>query len=180
MRFPIITNPEDSETKELYQEIVDSGFGMEYPINWFTSQSIRPDILKSTWALTKGILVEGQLPATVRQMIAMAISKQNSCRYCEVTHTGALGAMGVPQEQIISCASDPEMADVPSPHREIIQFAIKAAGNPNSITTADYETLREVGVTNEEIMEAGMMAAFTNFINTWADLSGIPVDGESE
>lgn len=178
MRFPIVNDPKELEMQDLYQEIVDSGFGAEYPINWFTSQGLRPDILKATWGLAKGILVDGQLPATVKQLIAMSISKQNSCRYCEVTHTGALGAMGVPAEQIHSCASDPNMTEIPNPHREIIQFAVKASQNPNSIQDTDYAKLRDVGVTDEEIMEAGMMAAFTNFINTWADLSGIPVDGE--
>jgi len=178
MIFPLVSNPEDKELQDLYQEIIDFGFGNEFPINWFTSQTSRPDILKSTWNLTKNVLIQGLLPASVKQMIAMSISKQNSCRYCEVTHTGALSAMGVPKEQIISCASDPDLLEIPSPHREIIQFAVKAAGDPNSIVPADYDKLKEIGFTKEEILEAGMMAAFTNFINTWADLSGIPLDQE--
>lgn len=178
MLFPLINEPKDQDTQTLYQEIVATGFGKIYPLNWFTSQASRPDILRATWGLVKGILVNGHLPNSVKEMIVMVISKQSSCRYCEVTHTGALSAMGIPKEQIESCVSDPELLDVPSPHREIIQFAMKASVNPNSITAEDRDQLVALGVTNEEIIEAGMMAAFSNFINTWADLSGIPVDGE--
>lgn len=55
------------------------------PVNWVTSQAGRPDILAATWAFTKGTLMHGQLPPTVKQMIAMVIAMQNDCRYCEVS-----------------------------------------------------------------------------------------------
>jgi uncharacterized peroxidase-related enzyme len=134
--------------------------------------------LEGTWELVKRILIEGQLPATVKQMIAMTISMQNNCRYCSVTHTHALETMGVPKEVIDTCATDPSLSQLPELHRAILRCALKAAREPNAITDADYQTLRENGLRDAEIMEVAMMAAFMNFINTWADVSGIAVDGE--
>ena len=29
-------------------------------------------------------------------------------------------------------------------------------------------------------MEAAMIGAFANFINTWADVSGIPIEGQAD
>ncbi len=179
-KVPVVDAEDAQELGSLYSEIVDNGFGATEPINWFTAQSCRPDILEATWALAKGVLIEGELPGTLKQMTAMAISLQNECRYCAVTHTGALEAMGVPDQVIVSCASDPDMADVPEPHRSAVRFALKAARAPNSVTDQDLERLTAVGLSRGEILEVAMMAAFTNFINTWADVSGIPVDGESE
>ena len=59
----------------------------------------------------------GVVPSTVKQMILMAIAMQNDCQYCSVVHTNALEAMGVPTEVIQSCASDPELMQVPPPQR---------------------------------------------------------------
>lgn len=180
-RFPSLSSSDaqdaNAEVAALYDEIIAAGFGATEPINWFSSQSSRPDLLRATWELTRGVLVNGQLPATTKQMIAMAASTQNNCRYCTVTHTNVLEKMGVPAEVVRSCVEDPDFAAVPEPHRSILSFALKANRDPNSITDADYAQLNEKGLPREEIMEVVMMAAFTKFINTWADASGIAVDG---
>ncbi len=177
-RFALIKDTTDSpELEALYQDIIDSGFGTEVPINWFTAQGSRPDLLEGTWKLVKNILVEGALPAIVKQMIAMTISLQNNCRYCSITHTHALEAMGVPKAVIDTCATDPDLSQIPQPHRAILQFALKAAREPNALTDDDFRVLRENDLNDGEIMEVAMMAAFMNFINTWADVSGVTVDG---
>ena len=176
-RFEQIRRPaEDSELKALYDEITAHGFGAEIPINWFTSQAIRPDILRATWNLVKGLMVEGELPATIKQMVAMAISVQNDCRYCQVVHSGALESLGVPRNVITQCVENVEAAQLPPAHRETLKFAVKAAKTSSSVTDEDFAVLRHHGLSDREILEVSMMAAFTNFINTWADLSGIALE----
>jgi len=173
----IIEPSEDSELKRLYQEITAAGLGEAVPINWFTAQGQRPDIVRATWALVKGVLLGGRLPPAVKQMIALSISVQNDCRYCQVVHGGALEQMGVPRETIESCAHDLEVGGLAPAQRALVRFAVKAAREANAITDADVDDLRDHGVDEGEIIEVMMMAAFTNFINTWADVSGIPLDG---
>ena len=174
--------PANGKLSDLYSRICDAGFGANgTPINWFTSMSSHPALMESSWGLVHGVLVEeGKLPATLKQMVLMTISLQNQCRYCAATHTGVLEAMGVPEDVIMGCAKDPSTAKIPPPHREIIQFALKAARDPNSVAEEDLNRLRDVGMGDAEIVEAGMLAAFTNFINTWADLSGVEVDAPAK
>lgn len=181
-RFPLVTDPSsDERLRSLYREIVEHGFATDggVPINWFTAQGLRPDIVEATWALGKQLLVDGRLPATLKQMIAMTVSVQNHCRYCTVVHTGALEQLGVPSDVIESCAREPQTARIPSPHRAVLVFALKAARDANAITDNDVEDLRRNGLSDEEIIEVAMLAAWTNFINTWADVSAIPVDDEA-
>lgn len=179
-RFPIAkTADAKTEVAETFAEIVGAGFGDAEPINWFSAQALRPDLLKATWALTRGVLVNGKLPGTVKQMIAMAASTQNSCRYCSVTHTRVLEKLGVPEEVVLSCVEDPELSEVPEPHRSILKFAMKVNEDPNSLNDADFQSLRDRGLAQDEIMEVIMTAAFTKFINTWADASGIAIDGDT-
>ncbi len=178
-RFKMIVDPpESSPLSGIYREIVTAGFGEDQPINWFTSQGIRPDVLAGAWCLVKSVLAEGELPGALKQMIATVISKQNNCRYCKATHTGVMNMMGVPQDQIDSCASDPELKAIPEPQRSVALFAAKAAAAPNDVTDEDFARLRGFNLSDGEILEVCMMAAFTNFINTWADLAQIPIDGE--
>ena len=175
-RFKLVQQPSDPKIRALYDEILDHGFGEGMPINWFTAQGSRPDILAATWGLTKAILVEGRLPPSLKQMIAMTISQHNACRYCTVVHTGALETLGVPDEVIEQSVADPELGEIPATHRAILQFALKCAASPREVTEADYEVLRQGGLADEEILEVVMMAALTNFINIWAEASGVELD----
>ena len=150
------------------------------PNNFVTSQSERPDILAATLVFADKIVMQGLLPPTVKQMIAMTIAMQNNCRYCTRLHTNALEGMGVSHEVIQSCASDPDLAELPPSQRAILKLALKTSRDPLAVTDDDLQTLREFGLTDAEIMEVAMMAAAENFLNTWARVSQIAIDGEDE
>ena len=182
-RFKKIKHPEDPELKAVYKKTMDAGFiGSEegVPTDFFTSQSERPDILAATLTLTDTILNQGMLPPTLKQMIAMTISMQNDCEYCSRLHTRTLESMGIPQEVIQSCASDPGLAELPPPQRAILKFALKIARDPQSVTDDDFDTIREYGLSDGELMEVAMMAATETFLNTWAKVSRIDEDDEDE
>ena len=112
-------------------------------------------------------------------MILVAISTQNDCQYCKVAHTRALGALGVSREVIDDVTTNLDLAKVPPQQRAVLQFALKAAQVPKGMTDADFAQLHDFGFNDGEIMEIAMLASFANFINTWADISGIEIDEES-
>jgi hypothetical protein len=93
-RFSQVEDPANNEDlKVLYQDMLDNGFGDKTPIHWLTSQSSRPDILAGTWAFSKGMLLQGELPMMVKQMIATTISARNNCNYCQDLHGNTLGML---------------------------------------------------------------------------------------
>jgi len=176
-RFERITRTESNpELESLYADIMETGFGDGVPLNWFTSQGGRPDILTATWKLAKAVLLQGQLPPTIKHMIIVKVATLNQCRYCATVHTKALEAMGVPTEIIDGLTTDLNLSEVPPPQRAILEFAVKVAQQPKSVTDGDFERLHELGLSEGETMEVAMMGAFANFLNTWADVSGIPID----
>ncbi|MEW5977831.1 MAG: peroxidase-related enzyme [Acidobacteriota bacterium] len=176
-RFAQITDTSASpQLGALYREIVNAGLGREVPINWFTAQSARPDILEKTWTLMKGLLLQGKLPPTLKQMIILRVSTHNNCRYCRVIHRRALEAMGVPAEVIDRVTTDVDMAQLPPVQRAIVEFAAKTAADPKSISNEDFEKMTGYGLNQAELIEVAMTAAFANFVNTWADASGILID----
>lgn len=181
MRFQPVKHPEDTHLQDLYSDMIECGMqGAEegVPLNAFTHMGERPDLLQGVWDITKGVALQGQMPPTVKHMIAMTIAMQNDCDYCTVGHTNALEAMGVPTEVIERCASDPELADVPPPQRAMLKFALKIARDAQSVGEEDFVSLRDHGLSDEEIIEVIMTAAWSNLINTWAAVSRVPLDSE--
>ncbi|MCB9529635.1 MAG: carboxymuconolactone decarboxylase family protein [Myxococcales bacterium] len=167
----------DPACQILYSDLIRHGFGAAgAPLNFFTAQGARPDILAAVWHLVRTMLVDGRLPPALKQMIILAISRQADCRYCEVVHGHALEQMGVDRATIDQCAADPTAASLPATHREILKFAVRAARDPDSVDAAAVEALRDLGLDEGEVVEVLMMVAFTRFVNTWATVSGIPTD----
>ncbi|NKB71569.1 MAG: peroxidase-related enzyme [Candidatus Latescibacteria bacterium] len=176
-RFRQILDPSGAPLlATLYREITDCGLGDEVPLNWFTAQGERPDILAGAWALTKGVLLEGVLPPTMKQMVVVLISAHNGCQYCRLTHAKALQGLGVSSDLIDSLSTDVNLDKVPPPQRAILQFALQVAQAPQAITDRDVQRLRDFSLSDGEILELIMVAAFTNFINTWSDISAIAID----
>jgi len=178
-RFTQVKHPKGNpELEAIYKQAVEAGMvGREpgVPTNFVTSLSKRPDLLASTMGILVGVVQGGLVPSTVKQMILMAIALQNNCQYCQVAHTSALEAMGVPTEVIQSCASDPELVHVPPTQRAMIRLALKTARDPKSVSDEDFQVLRDHGLSDGEIMEVAMLAAAGNFLDTWAIVSGIEI-----
>lgn len=182
-RFSQITHAKDNpELEAAYLQSSEMGWSdpaSGIPCNWITSQSARPDLIQANLNYVHSVADRGQLPPTVKQLLLMALSMQNDCRYCSVASTSVLEKMGVPRDIIESCASDPDMANVPPPQRAILKFGLKVARNAKSITNEDVETLRDFNFSDGEIMEVAMVAAVGNLLNTWAEVSGIEVEQEA-
>ena len=181
-RFSQLADPSGNETlSALYQDMLANGFGDEQPINWLSSQSSRPDILAGTWEFSKGMLLQGELPMLVKQMVATTISARNNCDYCRILHGNTLRMLGVSDDLISSCVTDPSLQVVQQPHKAILEFEVKVARTPDEIDAGDIEELKSQGITHSEMLEVIALAAFCNFINTWADLSRVqPENGSND
>src|SRR5262249_11089170 len=106
----------------------------------------------------RGLLLEGELPPTLKQMIIVRVSTTNNCRHCRVIHTHALEALGVPAEVIDTLMTDVNPAKLAPVQRVVVEFAAKTAANPKSISDEDFKSLREYGLSNGEIIEVTMIA----------------------
>ena len=60
--------------------------------------------------------------------------------------------------------------------RAIIEFAVKASHNPQSLVREDYERVRAQGITDEELVEIILIAAMGKYLDTLADALKIEVE----
>jgi uncharacterized peroxidase-related enzyme len=172
-RFKAIDPADDPAVKAVYDEVEAAGFS---PVpNWFSSMSARPDLMATSLHLGKALMLEGQLPPSISQMVVIAVSAQNKCQYCTVAHSAQARMVGVPDD-VVSGLAGLDLALLAPVDRALVSFALKAAKDPNSIEQADVDGLREQGFSDGELMELIMLVGYTHLINTWSDASAIETD----
>ena len=113
-------------------------------------------------------------------MIIPPVSTHNDCRYCRMIHTNALEAMGPrgSDRQCYQGCQRGETSPLATGDRRVHQQSRQ--GSQVDFSGDDVKISRQDSMSNGEIKEAAMIAAFANFINTWAGVSGVLIDRKEE
>ena len=108
------------------------------------------------------------LPPPLLFMIHYTISTLKNCKCCSAGFKVACRSVGVDEEMLEALVSN---LDAINPRRaqEIIKFAINCVLDPQGLTEADYDRVREQGVSEEELVEIIGWAAFVAYHDTLAD-----------
>lgn len=158
---PITPGTASTEVEEIFQEIKQA-FGM-IP-NLFKTYAHHPPLLEANWHKVKRVMMEGALSRKTKESIALLVSKDNGCKYCIAAHSGALKSIGVSPEEITKIETDLNRAEFSTKERGLITFARNANKAALDVSDEEFATLRTVGATDAEIIEAlGVMEVFTAF-----------------
>ena len=83
------------------------------------------------------------------------------------------GAMGLDEARVRKICSDYQTAGLEQKDLGLLQFADKMTRGPDRMTDADVNHLKELGWTDEVILEATCIAAFFNFLNRVVNALGV-------
>ncbi|MGB3097583.1 MAG: peroxidase-related enzyme [Candidatus Deferrimicrobiaceae bacterium] len=170
---PLDPKQASGETADIFREIA-SAFGM-VP-NLFRTAAHHPPLLRANWDKVKAVMMEGNLSRKVKETIAVLVSKDNGCDYCVAAHSAALGAIGLSPEVIAGIIEDPEKSGFTDKEKALIWLARQANLAPGRIAEEQYQGLRELRVTDAEIVEAlGVMELFVGF-NKFLDSLQVDID----
>ncbi|MGA6994113.1 MAG: peroxidase-related enzyme [Candidatus Deferrimicrobiaceae bacterium] len=173
---PLDPKQATGETAEIFKEI-QSAFGM-VP-NLFRTSAHHPPLLRANWDKVKAVMMEGNLSRKVKETIAVLISKDNGCDYCVAAHSAALRAIGLSPEAIAGIIEDPEKSDFTEREKALIWLARQANLAPGRIADEQFQVLRELAVSDAEIVEAlGVMELFVGF-NKFLDSLQVDIDSRS-
>lgn len=163
----------DNKVNEVFEDI-KRNFGM-IP-NLFKAYALRPEILEATWNRVKAVMVAGELPRQLKEMIAVVVSKVNGCQYCINAHSGALKMMGVPQQQVRQLVDNFETTDLSEDVKVVLRLAVKSTKAPEMITDLEIEELRKLEFSDAKIIEIfSVVDLFTSF-NRFLDTLSVPID----
>jgi uncharacterized peroxidase-related enzyme len=150
---------------------------MQFPSapNFITTQGHSATVARGTWGLVSNVLVSGELPRSIKEMMFVAISYDRSCNYCTAAHIACCQMLKVDPEWLELATQD--IAAIPDPKlRDMLLFAVKCARDPQSLDKDDYSRLREHGLSEGEILEIISMAALAVYANILADATGMEAD----
>ena len=167
-----VTHP---KTKAVFDEITaELGFGI-VP-NIFKSMATNPDILEANWKKFRATILQGNIPRTLKEMIGVAISQANDSQYALKVHLHGLSALGMSEEVLQTLVSDFDSCPLPVREKAVIRFGLKSATSPKSITTEDYEELKQLGLDESEIYEIVATANLFTGVNQYTDSIKLEID----
>jgi len=142
--------------------------------NVFLSLAHRPAEWRAFFAYHDA-LMDKETPALTkadRELIVVATSAENHCLYCVVAH-GAIARIRARNPRIADqVATDWRKAELDDRQRAILEVAVRFAVEPWTITPAILESLRDHGLTDDDIWDIGSISAFFAMSNRLVHLTG--------
>ena len=81
--------------------------------NFIMTQGHSPTVARGTWGVVEHVLVMGEIPRWIKEMMFVAISKDRSCRYCTAAHIACCRMLGVDPKLLEELVADVDsMSDV--------------------------------------------------------------------
>ncbi len=169
-RVPLIDRANTSTDRKALLDQIHGAFGATP--NMFRAVANSPAALKSMWG-SFGALGAGTLGAKLSEQIAVAVADRNACEYCLAAHT-VLGKNAGASAEEMAAAQVGESSD--SKTQAALRFALKLVNDRAQVSDADVQRLREVGFSDEAVVEILAHVAlnlFTNYVNV---AFAVPVD----
>lgn len=132
-----------------------------------------PAALKG-YATTYGLLDETDFSAPEQQLIFLATSRENGCRYCVAAHSMAGKMMGLDDETIQAVRDgrpvlDPKLA-------AIAEFTTKVVVKRGHVSDQDVETFITAGHTQAQVLEVLLGVSTKTISNYMNHIAQTPLD----
>lgn len=144
--------------------------------NMFRAYARHPAVLSATWARVKSVMLQGTLPATLKEAIAVVISHDNACNYCVEHHSRNLASLGMGKEEVGRLLADPLAGNFTPKERALLVLARQANSDPHGASVDTLDLARRAGADDLEIIEAlAVMELFTS-LNRFLNTLDIPLE----
>jgi len=139
-------------------------------IPYFRLLALDVDVLESRTATDLGIFyTHGGAPRAERELAAGATSRLNGCIYCASQHARVAAQLSK-READVDRLLDRGIDDIPSlglgdRWEAEVDFAVELSRTPSTATAAHVTRLRNVGLSDLEILDIGQAASFFSWAN---------------
>jgi len=173
--------PDESEVDESIRPLIERNRRQNgYVENWIISLALNPGTLSRALAYFESLFDprQGRLPMAERELLALVVSTENRCSYCLTHHTKELAhQLGDPIRARRIAAGHDHVPDLSPRERALAGLAVKITRDPSTVTDADVDELRDLGLDDAEILEAIEIIAYFNYTNRVAiSINNVPED----
>ncbi len=122
----------------------------------------------------KYLLDETTLSYDIKESIALLISIENGCKMCVGVHQKIAKMLGMSDERVEQVLQGVDAIDTSEGEKALLKFCIKASGKENyKILKEELDTLKEMGWSDVQIVEAVAITGYFNYINTLSNVFGL-------
>ena len=133
------------------------------------------EILKERTPLFNDIMyARGGLSRAERELGALGASIVNLCVYCAAVHANRFNQLSKRAEVVEAIYRDGPAARLPPRDQAILDFAVKLSRQPQALQAADLASLREVGLSNLEVLDLIHSVAIFGWANRLMHTLGQP------
>jgi AhpD family alkylhydroperoxidase len=87
------------EVRQVYDDIMTTR-NIDWVNNFWKTLAVQPELLRRTWNGVKDVMAPGAIDDLTKEMIYVAVSVANSCKYCINSHTAAARKKGMSDEML--------------------------------------------------------------------------------
>lgn len=113
------------------------------------------------------------LTKTQREMVAVVVSAEARCPYCEIAHAAALRLRVKDEALVDRLAVNYRHVDLASKDTAMLDFAVQLTRAPESCGEAEIRRLREAGFTDKDILHLIEVTAIFNYNVRLATATGL-------
>jgi len=134
--------------------------------NILAVHSLHPKGLSAHMELYLAIMFSASgLTREEREMIAVVVSAIDQCPYGILHHGKALNHYWQDEERLARFIEESRSVDVSPRMRAVLDYAILLTERPSGIEESDIARLRDVGLSDEEILSVNLVVSYFNFSN---------------
>lgn len=158
---------------EMY-EVDQETFG--YLPNLTRAFSVRPDVY-AAWRQLNGA-IKSNMDLRTYELATVAAARRLRSSYCTLAHGSVLMAKFLEPGAVRALVDDYRAADLEPADLAVMDLADKVAADAGSVSQADIDRLRDLGLTDAEIVDVVLAAAARCFFSKALDALGAEPDAK--
>jgi alkylhydroperoxidase family enzyme len=166
------------EVRSVFDEILDTMGVSDIP-NFLKSLGHNAHALRAVWSMLKETVIEGEIPALLKQLILFKVSITVGNHYCTSLHGHAALNLDptLTYDDLASLSEGACSAELPPSYQVAIDIISRAALESKSVENPSWdfeELLRDEGFSESEIDELLVLGFFSVMMNMFTDTYSIP------
>jgi len=164
------------ELAEVYQDVIGARGKLA---NILKVHSLNPGALRTHVDLYMHLMFgRSKLSRAEREAIGVAVSAANRCEYCVNHHAEALRRYDRDEARVALIMSGEGFGELTPRLGGMLDYASRLTTRPSGVGEPDLTALREAGMSDEEILDVALIAAYFNFVNRLALGLGVACSAE--
>lgn len=166
------------EVRATYDEIMET-MGSPTVLNFLKALGHNPHVLRAVWTMLRETVIEGEIPALLKQLILFKISINAGNEYCTSLHGHAALNLDptLTYDDLAALSGGACSANLPPSFPVAIEIVSRVSLDPKSVEEIEWDfenQLRDEGFTESEIDELLAVGFFSVMMNMLTDTYDVP------